>query len=85
MTSPSTMTHFTELNTESLQKPLRRTALRRNLGTAAIVAVAFSGGPFGLTWLATSSATTFLLLIILRMTQQQRIPDSCWAGFRRSS
>jgi hypothetical protein len=25
------------------------------------------------------------LLIILRMKQQQRIPDSCWAGFRRSS
>jgi len=61
------MTHTTELKSQSLQQPLRGAALRRNLGTAAIVAAAFSGGPFGVTWLATSSATAFLVLVLCRM------------------
>jgi len=65
------MTHFTELKALSLQQPFRRAFLRRNLGTAAIVAVAFSGGPFGLPWLATSSATAFVALMIWRWKQQQ--------------
>jgi len=61
------MTHTTELKSQSLQQPLRRAALRRNLGTASILAAAFSGGPFGVTWLATSSATAFLVLVLCRM------------------
>jgi len=61
------MTHTTELKSQSLQQPVRGAALRRNLGTAAIVAAAFSGGPFGVTWLATSSATAFLVLVLCRM------------------
>ena len=69
-----TMTHTSELKTKSLQQPLRYAALRRNLGTAFIVAVAFSGGPFGLTWLATSSATTFLVLMLWQLKQQQMLP-----------
>jgi len=64
------MTHTTELKSQSLQQPLRRAALRRNLGTAAILAAAFSGGPFGVTWLATSSATAFLVLVLCRMKDQ---------------
>jgi hypothetical protein len=68
------MTHFTDLKVLHLQQPLRRAALRRNLGTAAIVAVAFSGGPFGLPWLATSSATAFLLLMLWRLKQEHMIP-----------
>lgn len=60
-----------ELNTMILQQPLRRAALRRNLGTAAIVAAAFSGGPFGLSWLAASSATAFLVLMLWRLKQVQ--------------
>jgi hypothetical protein len=64
------MTHFTELKALSLQQPLRRAALRRNLSTAAIVAVAFCGGPFGLPWLATSSATAFVALMVWRWKQQ---------------
>jgi hypothetical protein len=67
------MTHTSELKTKSLQHPLRYAALRRNLGTASIVAVAFSGGPFGLTWLATSSATAFIVLMLWRVKQQQMI------------
>ena len=68
------MTHTTELKALSLQQPLRHAALRRNLGTAAIVAVAFSGAPFGLTWLATSSASAFLVLMLWRLRQQQMLP-----------
>lgn len=68
------MSHFTALKTLPLQQPLRRAALRRNLGTAAIIAVAFSGGPFGLPWLATSSGTAFVVLMVLRLKQQQIIP-----------
>jgi hypothetical protein len=68
------MTLTTDLNSLSLQQPLRRAALRRNLGTAAIVALAFSGGPFGLSWLATSSAIALLVLMLWRVKQQQLIP-----------
>ena len=71
---PLTMTHYSEPNTMTLQQPLRRAALRRNLGTAAIVALAFSGGPFGLSWLAASSGTAFVVLMVLRLKQQQIIP-----------
>jgi hypothetical protein len=68
------MTNASEIKATALQEPLRRAALRRNLGTAAILGLAFSGGPFGLTWLATSSATAFLMLILWRVRQQQLIP-----------
>ena len=70
----NTMTYPTELKTMQLRQSMRPAALRRNLGTAVIVAVAFSGGPFGLTWLATSSATTFVVLMLWRLKQQQMIP-----------
>jgi hypothetical protein len=68
------MIHSAEPTPISLQQPLRRASIRRNLGTASIVAVAFSGGPFGLTWLATSAATTFLVLMLWRMKQQLMLP-----------
>jgi len=68
------MTHTTELKSLSLQQPLRRAALRRNIGTAAITALAFSGGPFGLTWLATTSATTFTVLMLWRLKQKEITP-----------
>jgi hypothetical protein len=68
------MTHTTELKVMSCQQPLRNAALRRNLGTAAIIAIAFSGGPFGLTWLATSSASIFLALLLWRFRQQKLLP-----------
>ena len=67
------MTHTTERQASPVQQPLRNAALRRNLGTSAIIAVAFSGGPFGLTWLAASSATAFLMLMLWRLKQQQMI------------
>jgi hypothetical protein len=67
------MTHTPELKSLSLQQPLRRAALRRNLGTTAILAVALSGGPFGLTWLATSSTTAFIVLMLWRLKQQQML------------
>lgn len=68
------MTRTAELKALSLQRPLRHAALRRNLGTTAIIAVAFSGGPFGLTWLATSAATAFLVLTLWRVKQQRLMP-----------
>jgi hypothetical protein len=68
------MAYTTELTSVSLQQPLRRAALRRNLGTTAILVVAFSGGPFGLTWLAASSATAFIVLMLWRLKQQQMLP-----------
>jgi len=68
------MTNTTELKIESLQQPLKLAALRRNLGTAAIFGAALSGAPFGLAWLATSSATAFLVLMLWRFKQQQMIP-----------
>ena len=68
------MTYPTELTTMQLRLPKRPAAFRRNLGTAVILAIAFSGGPFGLTWLATSSATTFVMLMLWRLKQQQMIP-----------
>jgi hypothetical protein len=67
------MTHTTERQVSPVQQPLRNAAVRRNLGTIAIIAVAFSGGPFGLTWLATSSATAFLVLMFWRIKQQQSL------------
>jgi len=73
------MTHTTQLKSESLQQTLRCAALRRNLRTAAIVAVAFSGGPFGLTWLATSSATAFLALVLWRIKEQRLLAVSAKA------
>jgi hypothetical protein len=68
------MAYTTELTSVSLQQPLRRAALRRNLGTTAILVVAFSGGPFGLTWLAASSATAFIVLMLWRLKQKQMLP-----------
>ncbi len=68
------MPHTTELKALSLQQPLRHAAMRRNLGTAAIVALACSGGPFGLTWLATSSSSTFIVLMLWRLKQKQLFP-----------
>jgi len=65
------MPHTTERQASLVEHPLRNAALRRNLGTTAIIAVAFSGGLFGLTWLATSSATAFLVLMLWRVKQQQ--------------
>jgi hypothetical protein len=63
------MTHTTEFKALSLQQPLKHVALRRNLGTAAIVTVAFSGAPFGLTWLAGTSVATFTFMMIWRLRQ----------------
>ena len=68
------MIQLTDPETTPLQQPLKGAARRRNLGTAAIVAIAFSGGPFGMTWLAASSATTFIVLMLWRMKQQRMIP-----------
>jgi hypothetical protein len=67
------MTYTTERQASPVLQPLRNAALRRNLGTAAILTAAFSGGPFGLTGIATSSATAFLVLMFWRMKQQQMI------------
>jgi hypothetical protein len=67
------MIQLTDPKTTPLQQPLKRAARRRTLGTAAIVAIAFSGGPFGVTWLAASSATTFVVLMLWRMKQQRMI------------
>jgi len=61
------MTHTAKLKSQSLQQPLRRAALRRNLGTAAILAAAFSGGPFGLAWLAATSSVTLTALWTWRL------------------
>jgi hypothetical protein len=68
------MTNAPEIKATALQKPFRRAALRRNLGTAAILTLAFSGGPFGLLWLATTSTTTFIVLMLWRLRQHQMIP-----------
>ena len=68
------MIQLTDPETTPLEQPLQRAAQRRNLGTVAIVAIAFSGGPFGVTWLAASSATTFVVLMLWRMKQQRMIP-----------
>ena len=65
------MIQLTDPETTPLQQRLRSAAQRRNLGTAAIVAVAFSGGPFGVTWLATSTAIAFVVLILWRIKRQQ--------------
>jgi hypothetical protein len=67
------MNQTPELKASLLQQPLRNAALRRNLGTTVIIAVAFSGSPFGLIWLATSSATAFLVLMLWRVNQQKMI------------
>ena len=68
------MTNATGIKATALHEPLRRAALRRNLGTAAILGLAFSGGPFGLLWLATTSTTTFAALMLWRLRQHQMIP-----------
>ena len=68
------MTNASEVKATALQEPLRRAALRRNMGTAAILGLAFSGGPFGLLWLATTSTTTFIVLMLWRIKQQQMVP-----------
>lgn len=64
------MNRIVERKASPLQQPLRQAAIRRNIGTTAILAAAFSGGPFGLTWLATSSTTTFLVLMCWTMKQR---------------
>jgi hypothetical protein len=71
--SPKTMDNPTQERSTSLQQSVRRAALRRNIRTAAIVAIAFSGGPFGLTALATSSATVFGILLLWQFKQHQAI------------
>jgi hypothetical protein len=67
------MIQLTDPETTPLQQPLKRAARRRNLGTAAIVAIAFSGGPFGMTWLAASSATTFVVMLLWEVRQKNLI------------
>jgi hypothetical protein len=47
----------------------KRAAIRRNLKTAALLGLAFSGGAFGLTWLAATSATTFTFMMIWQIRQ----------------
>jgi len=48
---------------------MRQAALRRNLGTAAVLALAVSGGPFGMGWLAATTGSSFLLLMLVRLGQ----------------
>jgi len=62
-----TMTFTTGTQTMTLQQPLNRAALRRNLGTLALVAAAFSGGAFGLLWLAATSSVTITALWAWRL------------------
>ena len=50
---------------------LRQAALRRNLGTAAVLTLALSGGPFGITWLAATSGATFIALLTAHLVQLQ--------------
>jgi len=50
---------------------LRQAALRRNLGTAAVLTLALSGGPFGISWLAATSGATFIALLTARLVQLQ--------------
>ena len=50
---------------------LRQTAVRRNLGTAAVLTLALSGGPFGITWLAATSGATFIAVLTARLVQLQ--------------
>lgn len=47
----------------------KRAAIRRNLKTAALLGLAFSGGAFGLTWLAATSVTTFTFMMIWQLKQ----------------
>jgi hypothetical protein len=68
------MTNAAEIKATALQEAMRRAALRRNLGTAAILGLAFTGGPFGLLWLATTSTTTFAVLMLWRLRQHQIVP-----------
>ena len=46
--------------------------VRRSLGTAGVLALAFSGGPFGLTWLAATTSAAFLALLSIRSLQVTR-------------
>ena len=50
---------------------LRQAAVRRNLGTAAVLTLALSGGPFGITWLAATSGATFIAVLTARLVQLQ--------------
>ncbi len=43
--------------------------IRRTLGTSGVVALAFSGGPFGLSWLAATSSFAFLGLLLVIWTK----------------
>lgn len=66
------MNFFPRMNTAipaAIGQQLRRAALQRNLRTAAVLAAAASGGPFGMTWLAATAGTTFLALSVWRMRQ----------------
>jgi hypothetical protein len=65
------MAYWPEIKAMPIDQPLKRAALRRNLGTSAIIAMAFCGAPFGLPWLATSSTITFVALLSWRLKQQQ--------------
>lgn len=69
------MTNASVIKATALQEPLRRAALRRNLGTAAILGLALSGGPFGLLWLATTSTSAFTVLMLWRLRQHHMIPS----------
>jgi len=64
------MLQAAETSQVSIQQILRRIAPRRNTRTALIVLIAFIGGPFGLTWLAISSSTVFLALMLLLLKQR---------------
>lgn len=65
------MAYSPEIKAMPMGQPLKQAALRRNLGTSAIVAMAFCGVPFGLPWLATSSILTFAILLVWRLKQRQ--------------
>lgn len=64
-----TSSKMNTLDPETLKTPMRRAAVRRNLGTAAILGVAASGALISTTWLAVSAGGAFLVLLAVRMLQ----------------
>jgi hypothetical protein len=68
------MDYSPEIKAMPMDQSLKRAALRRNMGTSAIVAMAFCGAPFGLPWLAASSTIVFVILLAWR-SKQQRITE----------
>jgi hypothetical protein len=65
------MAYSPEIKAMPMDQSLKRAALRRNMGTSAIVAMAVCGAPFGLPWLAMTAASTFFLLLTWRKKQHQ--------------